>query len=667
MKKTLIKLFKRTPTIHNSNVNDRPTPSADQDGFITPKKASELLADERRQILLDRIWEQTSVSRESFNRLYQEPIDRYAELVQELPASENHHHSYLGGMLDHGLELVLYALRIRQGYLLPIGASPEEQAQHAGIWTAGVAYGALMHDTGKITCDIRVQTSDGQPWHAWHGPITQPYRFQYIKGRDYKLHNAAATLLCPQILGSEILNWLAKNPSLWASLLYLLSGDYAGAGVLAEIVSKADRTSTAMNIGANPEKAMQAPPESLQAHLARGLRELFASEEHKLKINVPGAAGWLTQDGLWLVSKVVADKLRAFLLAQGVDKVPSKNSALFDELQSHRLIEPNSEGNAIWQATVTDGSWQQGFTFLRVKPALIWGNGEYPAVFKGSVTYEDHGTATSETTKPQQRNEEAPENALTSSDPQTITHSSETGKTGVHTTQSQAHQPGLEPTDDGIDDVLALLDIPDSVPQPLEQADTKEAQFNPASAQATRECLATAEPRSSMTVPQPPKPAPQTAYDAINSKSDQALQRNNAYVAKDAPTLETLGQAFIDWLKQAIEKREIYINDSKAPLHIVDGKVFMVTPTIFQRYLGQFPEVQQLHTDDDGKPWRVVQRQFERMQLHIKRGDDLNIFQCTVRGPRKSGNVINGYMLPTQLLFASQPHDNPFVVLKPDK
>src|SRR5690606_42103280 len=61
---------------------------------------------------------------------------------------------------------------------------------HADVWTAGVAYGGLMHDTGKLLCDIRVETKNGQPWHPWHGPLTEAYRFKYIPGRDYKLHNA---------------------------------------------------------------------------------------------------------------------------------------------------------------------------------------------------------------------------------------------------------------------------------------------------------------------------------------------------------------------------------------------------------------------------------------------------------------------------------------------
>lgn len=38
------------------------------------------------------------------------------------------HHSYPGGMLDQGLEIVVYGLKLRQSRLLPIGAPPENQA-----------------------------------------------------------------------------------------------------------------------------------------------------------------------------------------------------------------------------------------------------------------------------------------------------------------------------------------------------------------------------------------------------------------------------------------------------------------------------------------------------------------------------------------------------------
>ncbi len=361
------------------------------EGYLPIESAHTLLAAEHRRQLLDRIWQYTALSHAQFNQLYLQPIQRYAEQVQQLPASEAHHHAYLGGMLDHGLELVACSLKLRQSYLLPTGAAPEDQAAQTDAWSAGIAYGALLHDIGKIAVDLRVERQDGCVWHPWQGSLDQPYRFRYLKGRDYHLHGAAAGLLYTQILDRPILDWLSGFPSLWASLLYVLAGQYEHAGVLGELVIQADRVSTAQNIGGNPSKAQQAPIHALQHHLISGLRHLVQRE---LKLNQPGAAGWLTQDALWLVSKVVTDKLRAYLLSQSIEGIPSSNIAVFDELQSHGLVESTPEGKAIWSALVAQGDWRQSFTFLRLQPALIWGSEDRPEAFSGTVNVavEDQST-----------------------------------------------------------------------------------------------------------------------------------------------------------------------------------------------------------------------------------------------------------------------------------
>lgn len=361
------------------------------EGYLPIESAHSLLAAEHRRQLLDRIWQYTALSHAQFIQLYLNPIHRYAEQVQQLPASETHHHAYLGGMLDHGLELVACSLKLRQSYLLPTGTAPEDQAAQTDAWSAGIAYGALLHDIGKIAVDLLVERQDGRLWHPWQGPLDQPYRFRYIKGRDYHLHGAAAGLLYTQILDRPILDWLSGFPQLWASLLYVLAGQYERAGVLGELVIQADRVSTAQNIGGNPSKALQAPTHSLQYHLISGLRHLV---QHELKLNQPGAAGWLTQDALWLVSKTVTDKLRAYLLSQSIEGIPSSNIAVFDELQSHGLVESTPEGKAIWTVLIAQGNWQQSFTFLRLQPALIWGNEDRPEAFSGtvSIAVDDHTT-----------------------------------------------------------------------------------------------------------------------------------------------------------------------------------------------------------------------------------------------------------------------------------
>lgn len=550
------------------------------EGYLSVESAQTLLAVDHRRQLLDRIWQYTALSHTQFTQLYLHPIHRYAEQVQLLPASEAHHHAYLGGMLDHGLELVACSLKLRQSYLLPTGAAPEDQAAQTDAWSAGIAYGALLHDIGKIAVDMLVERQDGRLWHPWQGLLDQPYRFRYIKGRDYHLHGAAAGLLYTQILDRPILDWLSGFPALWANLLYVLAGQYEHAGVLGELVIQADRVSTAQNIGGNPSKALQAPIHSLQHHLISGLRHLV---QHELKLNQPGAAGWLTHDALWLVSKTVTDRLRAYLLSQSIEGIPSSNLAVFDELQSHGLVESTPEGKAIWTALVIQGNWQQSFTFLRLQPALIWGNEDRPEAFSGTVSIEAHEHLT-----------DAP---VPTSAPETVS------------TRSGQSQPQPDPMElEDADYLGTLLDMFE-----LEEPEGR---------------------------------------DALSESPDETSM----------PPSDDPGQAFLNWVKEGIQSHKLIINESKAKIHTVSGTVFLVTPGLFQRYAQEFPGVSQV-SDQEIEEWRWVQKQFEKLKVHRKRDNGLNIWTCQVQGPRKK-TTLKGYLIaePTSL-SESIPSDNPFLAL----
>ncbi|RMR00448.1 Relaxase [Pseudomonas savastanoi pv. glycinea] len=554
------------------------------EGYLPIESAHSLLAAEHRRQLINRIWQYTALSHAQFTQLYLNPIHRYAEQVQQLPASETHHHAYLGGMLDHGLELVACSLKLRQSYLLPTGAAPEDQAAQTDAWSAGIAYGALLHDVGKIAVDLLIERQDGRLWHPWHGPLDQPYRFRYLKGRDYHLHGAAAGLLYTQILDRPILDWLSGFPSLWASLLYVLAGQYVRAGVLGELVIQADRVSTAQNIGGNPSKALQAPIRSLQHHLITGLRHLV---QHELKLNQPGAAGWLTQDALWLVSKTVTDKLRAYLLSQSIEGIPSSNIAVFDELQSHGLIEPTPEGKAIWTALVAQGNWQQSFTFLRLQPALIWGSADRPQAFSGTVSIAAHDHST---------------------DTQIPTPAPETVSARSGQSQPQPDPMALEDAD-----YLGTL---------LDMFELEEPKAN----------------------------------DALSERA----------VKTSTLQLDNPGQAFLNWIKEGILSHKLIINDSKAKIHTVDGSVFLVTPGLFQRYTQEFPGISQ-GACQEIEEWRWVQKQFEKLKVHRKRGNGLNIWVCQVEGPRKKGKL-KGYLLEeSKILFEATPVPSDNIFLKIEK
>jgi len=104
--------------------------SALPEGWLRPESAATLLSTPRRQKLLEYIWQRTSLSRQQFNTLYLSPLHRYAELGQHFPASESHHHAHHGGMLNHGLKIVAYALKLRQSHCCPLAQAPKTRRRN---------------------------------------------------------------------------------------------------------------------------------------------------------------------------------------------------------------------------------------------------------------------------------------------------------------------------------------------------------------------------------------------------------------------------------------------------------------------------------------------------------------------------------------------------------
>jgi len=575
-------------------------------GWLRPEPAATLLATPRCQKLLEHIWQRTSLSRQQFNTLYLLPLHRYAELVQQFPASESHHHAYHGGMLDHGLEIVTYALKLRQSHLLPAGASPEDQAAQSEVWTAATAYAA---DIGKIAVDIHVELIDGSIWHPWHGTLQQPYRFRYREGREYRLHSAATGLLYHQLLDRQILDWLCTYPDLWASLLYTLAGQYEHAGILGELVIQADRASVAQALGGDPARALAAPKSALQRKLLDGLRYLL---KHELKLNQPQASdGWLTDDALWLVSKTVSDKLRAHLLAQGIDGIPANNTAVFNVLQEYGMLQPTPEGKAIWKATITsDSGWSHSFTLLRLAPALIWEASERPAPFAGTVVIETAADEAGSIDTPALP--EAPESVPASVPRPT-------------TTESAPSTPAPTATADAMDDLIALME--------------------PSQASTQEEAPALSVPLSaSLEIPQSPQ------------------ESKPASTQSDIPTTPS-AEHFMAWLKHAVVAHKLILNDARALVHTVDNTVYLVSPGIFQRYAQEHPQTATFAKRENQQDWQWLQKRFEKLGIHRKQPNGLNLWTCEVTGPRKSRRL-HGYLLShAGVLFDNVPSNNPYLSL----
>ncbi|WP_017802546.1 MobH family relaxase [Winslowiella toletana] len=519
-----------------------PAPDAElSDGWFKPASAEKLLTTPQRQRLLNQLWQCTAVPRTLFDQLYLTPVNRLAELVQLFPASENHHHSAPGGMLDHCLEVACFAARLRQNYLLPPSAPAEEQSRQTEVWTAAVIYAALLHDVGKVAVDITVELIDGSNWHPWLGPVRQPWRLRYpAQDKDYRLHPAAGALLCTQILPPQALSWLTDYREAFTALVYCISGHYEYAGVLGELVQKADRASVAQNLGGDAVKAFRQPVTSFAQQMVGALRYLVQNE-FKLSNPDSGSDGWLTEDALWLISKTTADRIRAYLLGVGITGVPDSNIRLFDEMLAHKIAVPNGD-KVIWSCTVaSESGWEAGvpLTLLQIPPALIWETGQQrPAIFSGSV----------------------------------------------------------EP-------VVNKQQV-ESVPEPAEQQK--------------------------------------------NAKNLSCADRSGFSV----------GEHFINWLKTGIGSGHLPVNAPAALLHIVENQLFLVSPGIFKHYVKET-------SGTTGDEWKQVQKDFQKLQLHRRGHDGVNIWTCEVKGPR-GGSKITGYLLinSSPVLGNQVLSNNPWLRLK---
>ena len=84
---------------------------------------------------------------------------------------------------------------------------------------------------------------------------------------------------------------------------------------------------------------------------------------------------------------------------------------------------------------------------------------------------------------------------------------------------------------------------------------------------------------------------------------------------------------------------------------------------MFQRYAQEHPHVAGLAKQENIADWQWVQKRFEKLQLHRKQANGLNIWICEVTGPRKSRRLHGYLLLDPKTIFDEVHPDNPYLNL----
>jgi hypothetical protein len=289
---------------------------------------------------------------------------------------------------------------------------------------------------------------------------------------------------------------------------------------------------------------MAAPKHALQKNLLDGLRYLI---REVFKLNQPQASdGWLTQDALWLVSKTAADKLRAHLLTQGFEGIPTANPALFNVMQEHAIVLASPDGKAVWCATVRgDNGWTQGFTFLRLSPALIWEPDQRPEPFAGVVS------TTSGTIK-----EAAP-----------------IVQQGKQPVKVEAPITLEKETGEASEEIEEEADFPE---MPYE--------FNPLASEID-------------------EGGGEGDGNPVSVFPGELGFRSCSTTTVDP---NQVGEHFVEWLRQGLSQFRFAVNSTDSFVHVVDGTAFIVTPKVFKRYAFEHPLVKMHAEAEQLEDWQWV-------------------------------------------------------------
>ena len=578
--------------------------------------------------LLSIIHQQVGIPDSHWQKLYLQFIHNFAKQVQLLPASESHHHCGAGGLLTHSLEVGLNALKLRKGKMLPVGASSEVIEKEKELWSYAVFTAAMLHDIGKpLTDQIINIVSDGNrllmPLTEVI-PIKSQYKISFRRGRRYRSHENVALLLASRIIPDPGLNWITSNSAVLDDWTFCLTGRKSEAGSLGELITHADQLSTAKNLTGGVNNTQLPSAKTVPLHVRLKTALIFLLDEGEIPLNRSGAAGWVFDDKLWLVSKRVLDEIKKHMLQEGQTGIPSDNTRLMDELMQHDIITSSDTDRAVWKVTVSVDSWKNNFTCLCFPMHKLWADStawpKQPASIKVVSTKDNDNKESIKETK------ENTTKASKSIPPSSHTEQEHSGESNEipneKTTNSEQDQLSQAPT-------LPTLELPtppgiDKVIDEKEDDDKKK----------------TVETNNKKTES---KPTSKKANVVIVDDENFTLKKRQRY-----------GQDFVDWLSNGIADGSMPINITGAVVHTVgeEKSLLLVSPLIFRKYAKSRPDIK----------YEQLQRDFQALKLHKITDDNKNVWKFKTISNRKNKkpNILSGMLIeePEKKLTIRLPPGN---------
>jgi hypothetical protein len=314
-------------------------------------------------------------------------IAKLRDLVGDLPASADHHHSSRFGLLQHSLEVARNILEQFEKTLLP-DAPPDVALFNIEADPLQTQYlcflAGLGHDLGKLF-DIELVAGERR-WSPLNETYTEFLRqvkreplLEWNKKRVRGGHAQFSPWLMHHLLSPADVRFLGleRLPELMGALTGSHTTDQSTP--LAHLVSKLDQQSVER---AAPDWMLKRPDSKVNQFI-RALRHLIS--EGQLSVNTLGAPVYVTGDKAAVVIPLSLSVARDFLKREDKTKLPS-NHRLYDLLAQAEVVEADENRQCVKRIRVPGKRGPAELSALIFNQDMIIPQGILPTLPK--VTFE---------------------------------------------------------------------------------------------------------------------------------------------------------------------------------------------------------------------------------------------------------------------------------------
>ena len=282
----------------------------------------------REQSLISALQEALNLPSSIQAELLTPVIARYAAFVHLLPASKAHHHAGMGGLLHHGLEVALWAVKASYAVIEDVEGPLHQQRQRAQTWRLTIAFASLLHDIGKPAADLIVTDQSGSlRWNPYQKSLLEwaeqhtltTYYPSWRPNRSNR-HTFFSFFVIGQVLPPKVVERLgSEGPELLEGLSKSLIGT-ATDHPMARLVHEADVKSAEHDLKSPYRQLNTALGIPIERYLIHAMWVLI--DRGSWTINQPGAFFWILEDGHYLVWPNALGPMLEVLKEEAIPGIP---------------------------------------------------------------------------------------------------------------------------------------------------------------------------------------------------------------------------------------------------------------------------------------------------------------------------------------------------------